>query len=153
MTARYAVGDAPIYLMPAYMVMAGWLAAGAEAACRGLSAARSLSPRLRRTLAAALLAGLTVALPARLLLVNWSDQDLSGAWASYDAGRVLLLEVERNSLLLLSGDFANGIALYVHVAENLRPDVRLVWTELAAHPWYDGSSAPGPGVGRRRREA
>ena len=86
--ARYSVGNAPMYILPVYLVFAGLIAVGVETASRGLLAARTLSPGLRRGPSALVLIGLAVALPARLLAMNWTMEDHSNAWGGYDAGQL-----------------------------------------------------------------
>jgi hypothetical protein len=57
-----------------------------------------------------------------------------GILAAY--GKSLLESVPRNAIILVRGDLRANILIYLQECEAMRPDVRILETELMTYPWY-----------------
>ena len=129
----YAIGynstDSDAYLLPAFAVMALWLAEGVAA----------LLQRVRRPIwlaagAAATLLLVMVAAPA--LVHYWQEEDLSPHLEADAFWRTALREAEPNAVILTDGD-ARAFALWYAVyGLKERPDIATVNVNLYGFEWY-----------------
>jgi len=124
----YASRDSYVYLLPAFMVFALWVAYGLDDLARRL--ARGL-PCARGALLGALLL-----LPAYNLVAHFSAQDLSRDHQAFDYARTIITRAPREAVILTDGDahlFALQYYRYV-----IAPDapVTVVSSELLQFDWY-----------------
>lgn len=109
----YATPDAAVLLLPALMLLAVMAA-----------------PVLNR------LGLVSLLLPVALLLLGFSARDLSGETGPRAAAERLLRAAPAHALLLTPGDRTIFTLWYFHHVEGLRPDLRLVDSNLFAFDWY-----------------
>ncbi len=128
----YATSDSEIYLIPAFAVMALWLAEGLSAIFERFGR----SPLVRAALIAAAI--LAVALiPAA---AHWQDQLLTQDWQAQNTFRALS-EAEPNAVILTAGDRITFALWYAEAQPQQRPDVTVVNVNLYAFDWYRRSLA------------
>ncbi|MHB0856581.1 MAG: protein O-mannosyl-transferase family [Anaerolineae bacterium] len=125
----YATADSQVYLLPAFLVGALWIGAGAQAA------GRALSGRAGRL---ALLVGLLAlaALPATSVAQHYTALDLR---RDQEAARWLdeTLTVLPEGALVITGADGHTFALaYARWVEGRRPDLALADGELLGYRWY-----------------
>ena len=128
----YALGynttDSLTYLIPAFAVMALWLAEGLNAAFV------SLNDRPAAVIALLILA--LVTLPMLSTGANWRAQDLRGdstAQAFVDSS---LAEAEPNSVILTAGDERTFALWYAVYGLRRRQDVAVLNVNLYGYEWY-----------------
>jgi hypothetical protein len=132
----YALGynttDSLVYLIPAFAVMALWLAEAVYAALAYLEP--------RRVAQAGLVLLALAALPVASL-VNWQDQDLSQDTAARMFLASAFQEAAPNSVILTSGDERTFALWYGVYGLRQRPDVAILNVNLYGYEWYRATLA------------
>jgi len=126
-------------LIPCLLILALWIAVGADWAAAHMSRALAWSARWALPL-------LAVGLPARAAAFNWSHADVSRDWRAYDYAQLVLAEADPRAVVVLHGYTAHMASLYLQVVEGRRPDVDLVSVDFSGTRWFpptvrDGSIA------------
>jgi hypothetical protein len=80
-----------------------------------------------------------VALGATLLGLRFASMDRAKSTLVRDYGSEILRAAPRGSLLLTKGDLITNTVRYLQLADNERPDVRVVDLELLGLPWMKSS--------------
>jgi len=123
-SALYNTSDSFIYLLPACISLALWLA-------DGLKWLETLKTRLRNA-----------ALIVALLSLGWQTFQV---WPQVDAsqdlraetfGREVMDSLPPNALVFARGDRAVFALWYFHFALNERPDVKIIASDLLGFDWY-----------------
>lgn len=143
LTVAYAVGyntgDSYVYLIPATLLLAMWLAWGVP------EAVAILSPRVIPILgdrSARWVAYVTAAvLAAAPLAANWRLVDASGDRAAHEYGMQALDAVPADALIVTEASTDTFPLWYFRYAERRRPDVAVVNGNLLAYAWYRASLA------------
>ena len=128
----YDTADSYVYLIPAYVLAAIWMAEGARALLAEIAQRGGAVARWARAIGLALL----VALPLVAGLARYPALDLSRDRAAADWVRAALAELPPNALLITGEDRHTFTLDYVQWVEGQRPDVILLDGELLAYPWY-----------------
>ena len=109
------------YFLPAYGVMAIWLAFGAEAvASVVLRVLRLRAGRWRAVVAASLAAGVAVA----SLAAHWQENNRRDKRWTHDFSLLRLAEIAPGGILFAYGDLDFPLG-YMHYVEGVRPDILL----------------------------
>ncbi len=120
----YAIGyntlSSYIYLLPAFLAGAVWLAAGL----------RALAHRWPRLWPLALL------LPALALALNWAGADLRADHEAHDYAQTVLTAVEPRAIVLTGADEHTFALWYARYVTGQRPDVVVVDRDLLIYDWY-----------------
>jgi len=119
----YASRDSYIYLLPALLIIALWIAYG-------------IGDVLKRWSARAIILAALVLLPGFNLITNWQTLDLSQDRAAFDYAQTALTTVPDDAVILTDGDehlFALWYYRYV-IASDSR--VTIVSVELLQFDWY-----------------
>jgi hypothetical protein len=124
----YGSYDSQVYLIPAYIAFAIWLAYGLQDILRALSAR---SPQLTRLAAALVVIGLAAHVPFTLPKV-----DASRDQRAEQLGTQFVTSAPRSALIFASGDEAVFALWYFHYALGQRPDVVVIADDLLVYPWY-----------------
>jgi hypothetical protein len=133
----YDTGDSHVYLLPAFMLMALFWAAGVHYL---LLLLESLWPNRQRLYTAAL-ATLIVLAPLASLCLHWQSSSLRSDWSVHAYIHELLEPLPSESLVIVRGDrptFALWYGVYVEdiYARRQRADVALVNAPMLAFIWY-----------------
>ena len=134
----YTTGDSYLYLLPAAVMVALWMAWGAYGVLFDLSRPARTTQRLS-WLAILVL----VALPLLSVVSRFSDLDLSSDREAYRLGDSLLQAAAPNALILSRGDRQTFSLWYLRYGLRQRPDVITVDRWLLALPWYRTDLAAG----------
>ena len=124
----YNAGDSYVYLVAVVLLMALWLARGAQYIV-------NLAARLRSTLKWAAIA-LIVALPLSSLGLHWKAMDLSGDRSAQLYASEVLGQVPSGGLVIVRRDRPTFALWYAVYAEKQRPDVAIISGPLLAYIWY-----------------
>ena len=129
----YMTADSYLYLIPAAMVVATWVARGAVMLLDGQSPSETGQGRRWIAFAAILiLAGL----PLYSLAGRYRSMDLSADREAYSFAQNVLDAAAANAIVISSGDRQAFSLWYVHSALGHRPDVIVVERRLLAFVWY-----------------
>jgi hypothetical protein len=132
----YRVPDVEVFLIPAFLLVAVWIAAGLDWALHLL---RTRGPSLawRRLLAicSLLLALAAVIQPLSIAATNYHDLDLSRRWIVHDYGQYLISEpLPRDSIIVgLQGEM--NLLRYFQEAAGLRPDIDTILADREPDRW------------------
>jgi hypothetical protein len=138
-TTTYAVGynttDSYVYLIPAALILAFWMAWGLGDILVMLyqSFQHSNVPTFKRQLAIGCGLALLTFLP---LAYNFRDVDASGDLEAYNYGVAALASVEQGAVIVADGDRDTFALWYFRYAEGRRPDVAVVNGPMLPYPWY-----------------
>jgi hypothetical protein len=134
----YAIGynsaDSDAYLLPAFGIMALWLAEGIAAMLERISSRRGLAAAASAVLLAAL-----VLAPA--FIRHWDAADLSPHWEAEAFLQTVLAQAEPNAVILTAGDQRTFALWYAVYGLRKRPDVAVVNVNLFGFEWYRRSLA------------
>jgi hypothetical protein len=123
------------FYVGAYYVFCLWIAVGIVAV---IDYVRKLlkegRPSLVPSLAIVTLA--VVAVPVRLLQVNWHEHDRSGNYVAWDYSYNILQTCEKDAILFTNGDNDTFPLWYLQDVEGVRRDIRIVNLSLINTPWY-----------------
>ena len=145
----YDTADSYVYLIPAYLVTALWLAEGAR-----LALATLLGPAPRRETLFTFVALLALlAIPGGSLTRSSAALDLSRDRVTADWVADVLRQAPEGALLITGRDDHTFALDYACWVENQRPDLCVMDGELLSQPWYaaqldrrcPGLSSPGQG--------
>ncbi len=129
----YAIGydsaDSEAYLLPAFAVMALWMAEGLAALLERVA----LRPWLTAGATLALLSALFLA-PA--FLRGWDAADLSPHWEAEAFLQTALAEAEPDAVILTAGDARTFALWYAVYGLRVRPDLAVVNVNLYGFEWY-----------------
>jgi hypothetical protein len=129
----YAIGynstDSDAYLLPAFAVMALWLAEGIAALLQ-----RIKRPAWLAAVIAAALLFATVVAPA--FLRAWEAEDLSPHLEAEGFWRAALAEAEPDAIILTSGDARTFALWYAIYGLKERSDIAVVNVNLYGYEWY-----------------
>ena len=112
-----------VFYLPAYGMMAIWLAFGAH------TVAAALGTRLPAVAVNSMVALVTVLLP---LAVHWHKNNRHDDHWGHELARAKLESVAKNAVLFISGDWDAPVG-YMRFVENIRPDVELYETDGMAY--------------------
>ena len=133
-TSIYAVGydtaDSHVYLIPAYLAFAVWLAWGLEWARTQLPGRVS---GLTRTAVVSLLA---VGLVVPSLLNHFRALDVTADREARDYGEQVMAVVAADAMVISSADRHTFTLWYYHYAKAQRPDLAVVDDALLGYDWY-----------------
>ncbi len=138
----YVTRDSLVYLIPAFMLFAGWIAFGLADVARRISSA---------WMRAALI-GVLLLMPGYNLIANFAAHDLSRDRQAFDYARAIFAHAPNDALILADGDahlFALQYYRYV-IAPGARVDV--VSAELLQYDWYYGKIAKTMALGAPESE-
>lgn len=122
----YNTTDSDLYLIPIWVLSAGYLGTGLA---HGLDAASS---RARR----APLCVLAAATVAAMLIGNWRTHDLSADRRASDFAEAMLRTAPADSILLAYSDAHTFSLWYYRLAVGRRPDVAIIDARMVDYPWY-----------------
>jgi 4-amino-4-deoxy-L-arabinose transferase-like glycosyltransferase len=129
----YAIGynstDSDAYLLPAFAIMALWLAEGIAALLEQARRSRPLAAAAAVLLALALVAG-----PA--FLRYWEEAALSPHLEAEVFWRTALMKAEPDALILTGGDARTFALWYAVYGLRARPDVAVMNVNLYGFEWY-----------------
>ena len=135
--STYAIGydttDSKVYLIPAFLVVALWLAWGLEHLLTELS--RLLAPADSRFIQALSLCVLVI-IPLLSLWGNFSSLDVSSEQEARDYGLEVLETVAPGALIVTQTDAHTFTLNYFRYAEEMRLDVALLDGHLLYNEWY-----------------
>lgn len=134
----YNSTDSDAYLIPAFAVMALWLAEGLAALLTWVGSRGA--PALRVGLGAVLALAAVVALAAGPAAWNWEDHDPRHDWmaqATVSAAR----DAAPGAVILTAGDRDTFALWYAVYGLRERPDVAVVNVSLFGYDWYHRSLA------------
>jgi len=129
----YGSYDSQVYLIPAYIAFAVWLAYGLQDISRALS---TRSPRLAQLAAILVIIGLTARIPFILPTV-----DASRDRRAEQFGAQFVASAPHSALIFASGDEAIFALWYFHYALGQRRDVVVIADDLLVYPWYTDTLA------------
>jgi hypothetical protein len=135
----YVTIDSYLYLIPAAIIIALWMAQGAVSVLHGLQDwARS---GLRRH--AVTVAGLVIlaALPLISIITRFQAMDLSVDYEAYAFAENVLEAVFPDAIVVSDGDTQTFPLWYLRYGLEKRPDVIVVDRRLLAFDWYRGELA------------
>lgn len=124
----YASSDSLIYLIPAFGMMALWLA-------EGLGRLFDFALR-QRVLFVAVAVVAVVALPVASLVDNWPAQDLSHKTDAMTFTSAVLQEAEPNAVILVARDERTFALWYSVYGLNQRRDLAIFNVYLYGYDWY-----------------
>jgi len=109
-----------VFMLPAYVITAMWLAIGAE----GIS--QAISSRIHATNLRSLPCYLlTPILVIAVVFSNYPDNNMSHYYYAYDHARNILDSLEDNAMIIPSGDHNTFPLIYCHYVEGIRPDITI----------------------------
>ncbi|MEW5720620.1 MAG: DUF2723 domain-containing protein [Chloroflexota bacterium] len=138
----YVTRDSFVYLIPALMLFAGWIAFGLA----------DLARRFSRAWMRGALIGVLLLLPGYNLIANFAAHDLSRDRQAFDYARTIFAHAPNDALILADGDahlFALQYYRYV-IAPDARVDV--VSAELLQYDWYYAKISRARVLGARASE-
>jgi len=122
------------HYLPVCVTMALLMVCGVAAATRAAEALR----RRRHRMAAVVIAGLAVLLPASQLVGNWRTQDASRRFFAQDYASNALRQLPPNAIYFTVGDNDTFPVMYMQSVEGVRPDVTIINLSVANIPdWPD----------------
>jgi 4-amino-4-deoxy-L-arabinose transferase-like glycosyltransferase len=124
----YKPGDSQVYLIPVFLLLALWWAAGARYLI-------SLSEGLRPIWQRAVLV-LILLLPLGSLVLHWQEANLSDDWHARAFIHKALAGIEPDGLVVVRRDQPTFALWYAIYAEELRPDIAVVNGRMLAFIWY-----------------
>jgi hypothetical protein len=127
----YTTGDSYLYLLPAAVVAALWMAWGAYVVLSAVSQRGRTAQRLKWPVMLVLLA-----LPLLSVMSRFGQLDLSSDREAYMLGEDLLQAAAPNALIVSRGDRQTFSLWYVRYGLRQRPDVVTIDRWLLAMPWY-----------------
>ena len=121
--------------MGAYLVFSLWIAIGIIALIDYL---KSLVKSDRTVTAgtAAIVTVFLLAIPGRMMQVNWKEHDRSGNYVAWDYSYNILQSCEKDAILFTNGDNDTFPLWYLQDVEGVRRDVRIVNLSLVNTSWY-----------------
>jgi hypothetical protein len=123
------------FYVGAYLVMSLWIAVGLAGIIDYIR--RYLKSERQMGLAAvAVVAVGVIAVPVRLLQVNWHEHDRSGNYVAWDYSYNILQTCEQDAILFTNGDNDTFPLWYLQDVEGVRRDVRIVNLSLVNTSWY-----------------
>jgi len=134
-SATYAAPNSTVYLIVCYLILGWWLAAAADGVGRALERLARGSVRLARA-GASVAPALMIVFPVVLAAVNWRESNKRGEWYGDEWAQTVFAQFLPKSLVLLTGDSANGIAEYFQVVKGMRRDVTIYSADHASYEWY-----------------
>ncbi len=129
----YRTADSYVYLIPAYLAAALWLARGLLIVWQMLHAWTPAA--LRRRLMPLLAAALLIALPAYQLAANWRQMDVSRDDEARSFVAAVMAELPPRALVLTASD-EHTFALWYEQAARGRDDIMVVDRDLTQFAWY-----------------
>ena len=114
----------------AYTFFALWIGGGAAALIVAVARGHFTVP------AAALVAALSLMVPAGLLQKNYHERDRSGDFIAHDYARNILDSCEPDAILFTNGDNDTYPLWFLQYVKGFRRDVRVVNQSLLRTPWY-----------------
>jgi hypothetical protein len=130
----YTTVDSYLYLIPATMVMALWLARGASFTLGAIQGwARRHSQRRVMTVSAIVL---LVALPLASLAMRYEALDLSDDYEAYDYAEKVLEAAAPGAIVISGGDEQTFALWYLRYGLKKRLDVAVVDGDLLDFDWY-----------------
>ena len=124
----YGSYDSQVYLIPAYIAFAVWLAYGLQDSLGALSARYQ---RLTRPAVILIVVGLIVRIPFMLPNVDAAHDQRAEQF-----GTQFIASAPHDALIFASGDEAVFALWYFHHALGQRPDVVVIADDLLVYPWY-----------------
>jgi hypothetical protein len=121
----YDTGDSYVMLLPALMLGAITVGAGAAELGRSLSRGRGLSWAV-------------LLIPVLLLVVGWSRADRSGDHEATTFAQEMLRTVPGEALVYTETDRHTFALWYARFVVGARPDVTVIDRDLLGYPWYEG---------------
>jgi hypothetical protein len=115
-----------------FFAMALWICYGVYACIEKIREMLSNSPAISY----AALGILFLALPMRMLAVNYESHDRSGNTVAWDYSYNILQSCDENAILFTNGDNDTFPIWYLQTVEGVRPDVTAVNLSLLNTPWY-----------------
>jgi hypothetical protein len=130
----YVTYDSYLYLIPAAITIALWMARGAIIALHGLQDWAKSAPRRRLVTAAAVL--ILVTLPVKSIITRFRDMDLSTDHEAYAFAENVLEAAAPNAIVVSDGDTQTFPLWYVRYGLKKRRDIIVVDRRLLAFDWY-----------------
>jgi len=129
-TLAYSVETSVSFITPCYLLLGLWIGSG------GWVIGGYLRRSGRPGWSAAVMAAMTAALTAHLLVLGWARVSGRRHWEVYDEARVMLAEMPRGAIAVIDGHPLAFAASYLQLVEKARPDVTIVNAELSVRAWY-----------------
>ena len=130
---RYDEPDVPVFLIPAYVMMAAWAGLGIQGIVRAVTA---LSPRRLADIASAVLSAAFLALPVAMLMGNYAALDFSRDWAVRRFTDDVLAQRLPPGAVILAGDEAAALR-FRQIVEGQRRDLVAVQSGFGTPRFYD----------------
>jgi len=123
------------FYVGAYFVMAVWISIGVVAL---MDQAKKLKKHasLETGLTVGLLGIFALAIPGRLLQLNYKETDRSGNYVAWDYSYNMLQSCDKDAILFTNGDNDTFPLWYLQDVEGVRRDVRIVNLSLVNTNWY-----------------
>jgi len=123
------------FYVGAFYVFSLWIAVGIVGVIDVLR--ESIAAKSVRDIAAyGILALAVVAVPSRILAMNWHEHDRSGNYVAWDYSYNILQTCEKDAILFTNGDNDTFPLWYLQDVEGVRRDVRIVNLSLVNTSWY-----------------
>jgi hypothetical protein len=123
------------FYVGAYMVFAAWISFGVIALIDLAKRIKS-SLAVERGVVVGILAVAALAIPGRMLLAYYSQQDRSGNFVAWDYSYNMLQSCDKDAILFTNGDNDTFPLWYLQDVEGIRRDVRIVNLSLVNTNWY-----------------
>ena len=123
------------FYVGAFFVFALWISIGIVALIDWLRTFFQ-NASARSAVTYGLVGACAIAVPGRLLQVNWVDHDRSGNYVAWDYSYNMLQSCEKDAILFTNGDNDTFPLWYLQDVEGVRRDVRIVNLSLVNTPWY-----------------
>jgi hypothetical protein len=123
------------FYVGAFYVFSLWIAMGVVALVEYVRKYLK-SGRLLEGGTIAVVAVFAVAIPGRMLQMNWREHDRSGNYVAWDYSYNILQTCEKDAILFTNGDNDTFPLWYLQDVEGIRRDVRIVNLSLVNTSWY-----------------
>jgi hypothetical protein len=123
------------FYVGAYYVFSLWIAIGVLGIIDLLTRALK-QPATSLALSGAVIVVMGIAVPARMVQVNWKDVDRRGNYVAWDYSYNILQTCEKDAILFTNGDNDTFPLWYLQDVEGIRRDVRIVNLSLVNTSWY-----------------
>jgi hypothetical protein len=123
------------FYVGAYFIFAAWISIGVVAL---MDLAKKFKNRagLETGLTVGLLGLFALAIPGRLLQLNYHETDRSGNYVAWDYSYNMLQSCDKDAILFTNGDNDTFPLWYLQDVEGVRRDVRIVNLSLVNTNWY-----------------
>jgi hypothetical protein len=123
------------FYVGAFTVFSLWIAVGI-AGLLELIREKMKAHGAMTTASYAVIAFFAIAVPGRMLQVNWKGLDRTGNYVAWDYSYNILQSCEKDAILFTNGDNDTFPLWYLQDVEGVRRDVRIVNLSLVNTPWY-----------------